>query len=232
MAGHELADERLPGRTRPSNWYLTGFLVPLDAPAEESGDIDAEEELAEVQASAGPVEESAEEPGAAKKGFFASSMGLSTLVAAAAKSLSVTVSWGDYARGSYTYTNRDGEQEEITDLWQRAPREQTVDVPLGFGGGHSRVLAVAASGGLELHVLERAVHDAGADGRIPPATRSVSVFLVNHRPAAQKDSDRLRLPAGPDRPLRRAVRPSPRPPRSPRGRLGGGDGRPPLRRHP
>ena len=91
----------------------------------ESGDIDAEEELAEVQASAGPVEESAEEPGAAKKGFFPSSMGLSTLVAEDAKSLSVTVSWGDYARGSYTYTTRDGEQEEITDLWQRAPREQT-----------------------------------------------------------------------------------------------------------
>ena len=27
-AGHPLADERLPGWVRPSNWYLTGFLVP------------------------------------------------------------------------------------------------------------------------------------------------------------------------------------------------------------
>jgi hypothetical protein len=188
--GHELADERLPGRSRPSNWYLTGFLVPLDTPADESGDIDAEEELAEVQASAGPVEESAEEPGAAKKGFFPSSMGLSTLVAEAAKSLSVTVSWGDYTRGSYTYTTREGEQEEITNLWQRAPRERAIDVPLGVGGGHSRVLTVAESGGLELHVLERPVHGNGDDGRIPPGTRSVSVFLVNHRHAVQADSDR------------------------------------------
>jgi hypothetical protein len=100
--GHELADEKLQGRTRPSNWYLTGFLVPLDAPAEESGDIDAEEELGEVQVSTGPVEEGAEEPGAAEKGFFPTSMRLSTLVARAATSLSATVSWGDYARSSGT----------------------------------------------------------------------------------------------------------------------------------
>ena len=29
-AGHPLADERLPGWVRPSNWYLTGFLVPRE----------------------------------------------------------------------------------------------------------------------------------------------------------------------------------------------------------
>jgi len=26
--GHALAEERLPGWERPSNWYLTGFLIP------------------------------------------------------------------------------------------------------------------------------------------------------------------------------------------------------------
>ena len=26
--GHPLAEERLPGWERPSNWYLTGFLIP------------------------------------------------------------------------------------------------------------------------------------------------------------------------------------------------------------
>ena len=30
--GHELADERLPGRTRPSNWYLTGLPRPARHP--------------------------------------------------------------------------------------------------------------------------------------------------------------------------------------------------------
>ncbi len=28
-AGHALAEERLPGWVRPSNWYLTGFLLPM-----------------------------------------------------------------------------------------------------------------------------------------------------------------------------------------------------------
>ena len=33
QAGHPLANERLPGWVRPSNWYHTGFLVPRGAPA-------------------------------------------------------------------------------------------------------------------------------------------------------------------------------------------------------
>lgn len=33
-AGHSLSDERLRGWERPSNWYLTGFLVPRGAPVE------------------------------------------------------------------------------------------------------------------------------------------------------------------------------------------------------
>ena len=35
-AGHGLAEERLPGRVRPSNWYLTGFLIPSGTPPEQS----------------------------------------------------------------------------------------------------------------------------------------------------------------------------------------------------
>ena len=37
---HPLAAERLPGWVRPSNWYLTGFLVPRGAPIEHRGDAD------------------------------------------------------------------------------------------------------------------------------------------------------------------------------------------------
>jgi len=188
--GHELADERLPGRSRPSNWYLTGFLVPLDTSPDESGDVDAEEELAEVQTSTGPVEEGAEEPGAAKKGFFPSSMGLSTLVAKEARSLSLTVSWGDYARSTYRYEAAGDGEEKSVEVWQRTPREQPVGILLGVGADQPRVVAVPESGGLQLHVLERAVPDSGADGRIPPGTRSVSLFLVNRRHAVEKDSDR------------------------------------------
>ena len=43
-AGHSLADERLPGWVRPSNWCLTGFLVLRGAPVEQRGDADVDDE--------------------------------------------------------------------------------------------------------------------------------------------------------------------------------------------
>ena len=77
-AGHALADERLRGWVRPSNWYLTGFLVPRGAPVEQRGDADVDDEL-EVAEQAGLGDDSTEDRRAAKKGFFPSSMGLSFL---------------------------------------------------------------------------------------------------------------------------------------------------------
>jgi hypothetical protein len=47
-AGHELADERLPGYIRPSNWYLASFLIPSATPPEGSSDPDDDEDLDEV----------------------------------------------------------------------------------------------------------------------------------------------------------------------------------------
>ena len=78
-AGHALADERLPGWVRPSNWYLTGFLIPSGTPPEKSADADEDDDLARFpnrRAGRGVDEERK----AAKKGFFPSSMGLSFLV--------------------------------------------------------------------------------------------------------------------------------------------------------
>ncbi len=107
--GHELAEEKLPRWERPSNWYLMGFLVPAHAPAKQRGDVDADDEIEELPESEGLAEEGAAERGAAKKGFFSSSMGLSALVAAEARSLSVTVRWGDYEPGEHT---SDGSDED------------------------------------------------------------------------------------------------------------------------
>ena len=78
--GHELAEERLPGWVRPSNWYLTGFLIPSDTPADQKDDDDDDDDFGgEVSEEAGLPEESSEERKAAKKGYFPSSMGLSFL---------------------------------------------------------------------------------------------------------------------------------------------------------
>ena len=50
-ADHELARERLPnfgGRVRPSTWYLTGFIVPSNAPPKVEILDDSEDELDEA----------------------------------------------------------------------------------------------------------------------------------------------------------------------------------------
>ena len=95
-AGHDLASERLPGWVRPSNWYLTGFLIPAGAPPEQRGDTDEDDNLDEMPESAGLAEESTEERKSAKKGFFPSSMGLSFLVPEGSDTVSATVRWADY----------------------------------------------------------------------------------------------------------------------------------------
>ena len=93
--GHALAEERLPGHYRPSNWYLAGFLIPSGTPAESSADLDEDEDFDEIPEDAGLPEESSEERRTAKKAYFPSSVGLSFLTSAQTSALDVTVRWGD-----------------------------------------------------------------------------------------------------------------------------------------
>ena len=171
-AGHDLADERLPGWRRPSSWYLTGFLIPSETPFEDRSDLDEDESLDEVPEIAGLSEESAEERRAAKKGFFPSSMGLSFLVSEQTESLTVTVRWGDYEAGEVE--DADGKPVAV---WQRTAEKRTVDVTLSDPPDRR----VPESGGLRLHVVSRQVDGQRLAG-LPRGTRSVSVFLVNSRP--------------------------------------------------
>ncbi len=181
-AGHPFAGEMLPRRERPSNWYLTGFLIPSGTAPEKSADADEDDDFELVSETAGLVEESNEERKAAKKGYFPSSMGLSFLVDKEAESLQVTVRWGDYATAEI-----EGEDGKPLAVWQRIPREEPVSVKLTGSQEGSRY-AVAGSGGLELHVVERRI-GAEVAGRIPAGTRSVSVFLVNRRPPDEGNPD-------------------------------------------
>ena len=178
-AGHDLASERLPGWVRPSNWYLTGFLVPAGAPPEQSGDPDEDDDLDEMPDSAGLAEESTEERKAAKKGFFPSSMGLSFLVAEDADTVRVTVRWADY--GLASITDADGKAASV---WQRQQFERTVPVSVA-SADHYRV---ADSDGLWLHAEVRPIDTAGIAG-IPAGTRSVSVFVVNRRQPDEGNPD-------------------------------------------
>jgi hypothetical protein len=175
-AGHPFAEERLPGRIRPSSWYLTGFLIPSGTPAERSADVDEDDDFELVGESVGLAEESNDDRKAAKKGFFPSSMGLSFLAPKEAKHLGVIVRWGDYVQAEIPGT--DGKPATA---WQRRPREEQVSVPLKSGSEPS-VKDVPESGGLQLQVLVRSISASEVEAHIPPGTYSVSVFLVNRRP--------------------------------------------------
>ena len=191
-ADHSLGAERLPGWVRPSNWYLTGFLIPSGMPPERCADADEDDDFdAEVPEEAGLSEESGEDRKAAKKGFFPSSIGLSFLVPAAARQLLVTVRWGDYAPGVAEDTS--GKTERV---WQRTPRAVEVVAPLGGAaappdGADPPVYDVPGSGGLQLQVVERPLRTVGLQGWLPAGARAVSVFLVNRRelPPAGEEAD-------------------------------------------
>ena len=91
----ELQNERL--RQAPSRWYLTGFLVPTNAPDEQRAQ-DNEEEFDElVEPSHGSDDSSTPDRGSGKQNFLPSSMGLSIIVDDDTTYLDVEVSWGDYA---------------------------------------------------------------------------------------------------------------------------------------
>lgn len=203
--GHELAGEVI-GWRRPSNWYLTGFLVPRGADESQIADDDADDEIADVAEMAGLTEESNEERAAAKKGFFPSSMGLSVLIPAEVASLDVVVTWGDYdlvanpdeteESGDAGSGADDDEGEENgsgrgSAVWARTPRSERVAVPLGSVFGEPVRHPLPDSGGVELQVLERELNSDALEGGLPDGVRSVSIFLVNGRkPAADDVRDR------------------------------------------
>ncbi len=182
--GHAFAEERLPGRVWPSNWYLTGFLIPSGTPPEKRGDADEDDDFNEAGEDAGLPEESNEERKAAKKAFFPSSMGLSFLFPKDARSFEVRVCWGDYFP-----TEIEGADGKPMQVWQRTPRVEKVVVELR-GGIDPASYDVPDSRGLQLSVVERSVAAENLEEHLPKGTRSVSVFLVNHRTPNEKEADR------------------------------------------
>src|SRR5262245_4502567 len=74
----------------PSRWYLTGFLVPLDAPDEQrAGDADAEGDLDSGDDTGGSDDAAAPDQASARRTWRPSSIGLSFLLDADATSIDV-----------------------------------------------------------------------------------------------------------------------------------------------
>jgi len=170
-------DEELP--SAPSRWYLTGFLIPRDAPAAQKQDDDAREQLDMVSNQSAGDDEQAPETGPKKGADFPSSMGLSALVRASEKLLKVRVTWGDYSPVEGSAAG----EEHARRRWRRTPR--TVDVDVALDGARVQ-LEVPGSSGLKLDVMCKRV-SADMLEIVPKGTRAVSVFLVNQRPHAPDD---------------------------------------------
>lgn len=91
---HPFAHELLPDA--PSRWYLTGFLVPAEAPVEQKSDETAAEEIDSGGDPEGLDDATPPDRGAARRSLLPSSMGLSVLVAPEVDTIEVLVAWGDY----------------------------------------------------------------------------------------------------------------------------------------
>jgi len=168
-----VAAEILP--QRPSTWYLTGFLVPLEAGEEQKTDEQAADELDTVAESNGADDAVAPEPAAARVRYLPSSIGTSFLVPQDVQVLKLIVRWGDYrARKSH-------EDEPGQFAWDRTQREELVVVNLPEKTDQPTEQPVPRSEGLRVAVSVRPVLAGNEVGGLPPGTRSVSVFLVNRR---------------------------------------------------
>ena len=195
-ADAEYERERLP--MSPSRWYLTGYLVPSDAPEDQRSDESSQEQLdlagdSDIDGDEDQVPETA----AANRAPFPSSIGLSVLVPAQLTELEVVVSWGDYApensaseEGSSQHAGESPPPAVPRDqVWVRTPQQRVVQVSLPDPGARPRKLDVPESKGLKLYASARSIGEELAG--LPRGTRAVAMFLVNEREAApSQEKDR------------------------------------------
>ncbi len=166
----------------PARWYLTGFIVPLDAEPAQRADEDSTEEVDEVGDAAGVDDAAAPEPASARQRYLPSSIGLSLLVNQATLQLDVCVRWGDYKRRKPADGHGSGEE------WERQERQEQMTLNVPAETNHPPDEAeVPGSRGLMVAISVRKVVSDGNECDLPRGTRSVSVFLVNRRRPAPDD---------------------------------------------
>lgn len=196
--GSALEGEVLP--QSPSRWYLTGFLVPLGAKVEQRTDETAAEEVDALESDRGADDGETPEPPSARRAYFPSSIGISLMVRGGEKALRVTARWGDYRHEPAPAAEADPAAPDTDPAdrgapgrrprrrqprWSRTQREAALIVPLPDASAQPQEHDVPGSGGLKVVVSARQVPP--MSGELPAGTRSVSVFLVNHRPPAEDE---------------------------------------------
>ncbi len=202
MIGPMARDEVL--ETRPSRWYLTGFLVPSNAARRDREDPTVTESLS-ADTDGGP-DDGPDDDVKVRRAFLPSSMGLSFMVPPGVSAVEVTARWADYRELddeetlSYRRLERErrglppmkdeadgGEKALRFKYWRRVGQHVfTVPVPLG---DRDAPVFLDRSRQVYLRTTARAVPE--ADG--PPGTRLVSLFLVNGREPKANAADERAL---------------------------------------
>jgi len=157
----------------PSRWYLTGFLVPLDADQSQKVDEDSNDAVDAISDAGGADDAITPEPASARQSYMPSSTGLSILVGGNTKKLKLKVRWGDYKLRKPS--DGHGAYEE----WEREQREEPLTIDIPDKTKNPRETEIKGSGGLKVALSVRPVESDGADGSLPKDTRCASVFLVN-----------------------------------------------------
>lgn len=176
--GQELGvpNEVLP--QAPSRWYLTGFLVPIDADDTQKAEEGSTEELDQAGEARGLDDATPPEPAAARRAYLPSSIGMSLLIPAETKELTITACWGDYK------LNKPDDAHGAGAEWQRVPREETLTLAIPDRTKQPVEKQLPKAGNLKVVLSVRPVTTTGADGTLPKGTRSLSLFLVNRRTPA------------------------------------------------
>ena len=188
--------ERLP--QAPSRWYLTGFLVPSNAPAEQRAQDNEEEFDEPTDEFPGSDDSGIPDRGSSQRSLLPSSMGLSILIEEATERLDVVVSWGDYSSTPFEDAGNvqarqvppavaendegpegDGHRWRFAP-WTRQPREERVVVNVSaIQDGVPVDFEVPRSGGLMVICLVQPTTVRTFDGDLN--ARAVAVFIVNRR---------------------------------------------------
>jgi hypothetical protein len=181
----------------PSRWYITGFLIPVDAPEDQASDPSAEDTL-DGNSDGGDEDDNPAEQAAARKSRLPGSAGLSTLIPKELTILAATIRYGDYIRDEMELDESPklppaadaaapgaaagrADSSPPPGNWKRIPREYSATVDLAQAVGR---VELPESRGVWLEWSVRSVPDMPGEDRLPLGTRSLSVFVVNNRPPA------------------------------------------------
>ncbi|MRG95723.1 DISARM system helicase DrmA [Polyangium spumosum] len=168
----------------PSRWYLTGFLAPEGGRVPDPEDRDSTDGSLAAGSESSAEDAGAEEPEPKRPVRFPASMGLSVfLPPGVGDTIQVDVWYADYDKVEVAIDRDDKKKTG----WKRVPYGPVpVTVPLDASVlQHKDGIPVPGSRNL---VLKGELRTTTMDG-LDPGTRVLSLFLVNHRTAVERDRD-------------------------------------------